>query len=291
MTKPSRMFIAYPGGKSRLLPEIRKHYPPTFSRYFEPFLGGGSVLFDVLQRDDVKEAFATDVNEGLVNFYHAIRNNCEETLRILREYVDDYNAYDSVDARRKHGREIVARWNEERAEVADPAEKAAFYRFAVAIALLSLVTERKGKIYTSFTGSRVMTQFDAVAESYRFYSKLLQRAEIACASFETLADQVAADSFVFLDPPYLAGWGTYWNLMTECRMSVHVFLRNWLREMQERGIPFVLTSDANELVADFFREFYVRAVASPHQLRDVNNPRSCRKMTEELIISNNGGVA
>ena len=44
MAKP---FVKWVGGKNQLLPEIRQHYPASFTKYCAPFVGGGAVFFIV----------------------------------------------------------------------------------------------------------------------------------------------------------------------------------------------------------------------------------------------------
>ena len=46
---PAVPFLKSAGGKRQLLPEIRKHIPDRFGRYFEPFVGGGAVFFDLAE--------------------------------------------------------------------------------------------------------------------------------------------------------------------------------------------------------------------------------------------------
>ncbi len=61
-------------GKTRLLPEVRKHYPHRIKKYCEPFVGGGAVLFDVLQKCHPEKVLVNDVNEKLINTYLQIKN-------------------------------------------------------------------------------------------------------------------------------------------------------------------------------------------------------------------------
>lgn len=43
-----RPVLKWAGGKRQLLPVLRPFYPPTFARYFEPFVGSGAVFLDLL---------------------------------------------------------------------------------------------------------------------------------------------------------------------------------------------------------------------------------------------------
>jgi DNA adenine methylase len=56
-------FIKWVGGKRRVIPEIEKRLPQKFNRYFEPFIGGGALLFHLNRKD----SFISDMNGGLIN--------------------------------------------------------------------------------------------------------------------------------------------------------------------------------------------------------------------------------
>lgn len=87
MLKP---FLKWAGGKVQLLPAIQQYYPPigSIDRYVEPFLGGGAVLFDVLEhyKGTLKEVVVNDVNLGLTQAYTSIRDDVEQLISYLSLY-------------------------------------------------------------------------------------------------------------------------------------------------------------------------------------------------------------
>ena len=68
--------VKWVGGKRQLLPEIKKYSPKKFNTYFEPFFGGGAVLFEF----QPKNAIVNDINKELINLYSVIQNNVEELI-------------------------------------------------------------------------------------------------------------------------------------------------------------------------------------------------------------------
>ena len=55
-------FVKWAGGKGGLLPQLTKFYPEELNdgciiKYVEPFVGGGAVLIDVLQKYDIDKAY------------------------------------------------------------------------------------------------------------------------------------------------------------------------------------------------------------------------------------------
>ena len=74
----AKPFVKWVGGKGQLLEEIRKRYPSQIEKYCEPFVGGGAVLFDVLQTFHPQEVLINDINKELINTYSQVKNQCEE---------------------------------------------------------------------------------------------------------------------------------------------------------------------------------------------------------------------
>src|SRR5665213_4588759 len=81
--------IRWIGGKTKLLHEIRKHYPKEYGTYFEPFLGGAAVLLDICP----ERAIVSDKNEELINFYEQIRDNCEAVCELCQSFSNDEKTY------------------------------------------------------------------------------------------------------------------------------------------------------------------------------------------------------
>ena len=74
-------FVKWAGGKRQLLPQIRERMPQHYNRYFEPFVGGGAVLFDL----QPEHALINDINKALINAYKIICENPEEFLRAVKQ--------------------------------------------------------------------------------------------------------------------------------------------------------------------------------------------------------------
>lgn len=78
-TISAKPFLTWPGGKRALLPEIRKHMPSAYNRYFEPFLGGGALFFDTLP----SSATLSDRNSSLIECYTEVRDNVDAVIAAL----------------------------------------------------------------------------------------------------------------------------------------------------------------------------------------------------------------
>ena len=95
MSEKIRPFVKWAGGKGSLIPQLNNFYPyelknGIIERYIEPFVGGGAVLIDILQKYDVQEAYAFDINIDLINSYNVIKNNVEDLITNLKQMETEY---------------------------------------------------------------------------------------------------------------------------------------------------------------------------------------------------------
>ena len=86
---PRRPFVKWAGGKRQLLPELLRHVPERFGRYFEPFVGGGALFFALRP----PSAVLTDFNERLIRTYRGVRNDVEGVIRRLEEFRHEESFY------------------------------------------------------------------------------------------------------------------------------------------------------------------------------------------------------
>jgi DNA adenine methylase len=84
-----RPFLKWAGGKRQLLPEIKKYIPQKYNTYYEPFLGGGAVFFDL----QPKNATINDSNSELINCYEVIRDSLEELIEDLKKHENEESYY------------------------------------------------------------------------------------------------------------------------------------------------------------------------------------------------------
>ena len=78
-------FVKWAGGKRQLLPQIKERMPEQYNNYFEPFVGGGAVTFELLPAN----ALINDINKALINAYKQICNNPEVFLECVRKLDND----------------------------------------------------------------------------------------------------------------------------------------------------------------------------------------------------------
>lgn len=74
-------FVKWAGGKRQLLPQIKERMPEQYNNYFEPFVGGGAVTFELLPAN----ALINDINKALINTYKQIQNVPDAFLKAVNK--------------------------------------------------------------------------------------------------------------------------------------------------------------------------------------------------------------
>ena len=114
----AKPFIKWVGGKTQLIEQLDAQLPADYDTwddvtYIEPFVGGGAMLFYMLQRyPNIRRAVINDVNPDLTTCYHTVRDMPEELIASLTDMQNAYNALSSEEARRDFFLAVRDRYNE-----------------------------------------------------------------------------------------------------------------------------------------------------------------------------------
>lgn len=199
MAKP---FVKWVGGKSQLLEEIRKKYPQKIERYCEPFVGGGAVLFDILQKFQPKEVLINDINKELINTYLQVKNHCEELINQLNELQTQYKKLDQEDRKllfyEKRTRYNALKVNGDELE---NLEKATLFIFLNKTCFNGLYrVNSKGLFNVPFNNAKNPLICDA--ENLRSCSQVLQNVILKTGDYKECESFIDEKTFVYIDPPY-----------------------------------------------------------------------------------------
>ena len=199
MAKP---FVKWVGGKSQLLEEIRKKYPQKIERYCEPFVGGGAVLFDILQKFQPKEILINDINKELINTYLQVKNHCEELINQLNELQTQYKKLGQED-RKVLFYETRTRYNalKVNGDELENLEKATLFIFLNKTCFNGLYrVNSKGLFNVPFNNAKNPLICDA--ENLRSCSQVLQNVILKTGDYKECESFIDEKTFVYIDPPY-----------------------------------------------------------------------------------------
>ena len=268
---PCRPFVKWAGGKSQIVSELERRLPKKFSRYFEPFVGGGALFFSL----QPPQAHLIDVNDELINAYVVVRDHVEDLIVELSSYVyrKDY-FYQVRDADRTSS---YMTW--------PPIKRAGRFIYLNKTCYNGLYrVNAKGHFNTPFGRYTNPTIVDP--ENMRACSKALHTVCIEKAHFETIEDHLTAGDFVYLDPPYMpltatANFTGYASGGFSADMQ-HRLFRLCCR-LDTRGVQFMLSNSASPLITMLYQQFRVEYIRAA---RAINSRASRRGAVEEVIIRN-----
>lgn len=290
---PAKPFVKWAGGKTQLLLEIRTKYPQTVIKYCEPFVGGGAVLFDVLQTFHPNEVLINDMNAELINIYQQIKSNCSLLIEQLSELQQNYKSQ-SLEKNKILFYKKRLRYNELKINRndAENLEKAALFIFLNKTCFNGLCrVNKRGEFNVPFNNAKNPLICDA--ENLRACSELLQNVQMKTGDYSDCKDFIDSETFVYLDPPYrplskTSAFTSYTKNQFSDKEQIE--LGNFIKEISEIGAK-VLASNSDPKNANkednFFDELYsnfeIKRISAS---RMINSNAKKRGAISELLISN-----
>jgi DNA adenine methylase len=299
----AKPFLKWAGGKGQLISQFQKFYPEELKagkiqKYIEPFVGGGAVLFDVMQNFEVKSALIADINPDLIITYKVIQRMPEALCDLLEEMQNEYGTA-SLDAQKAIFQKIRKLYNESRLgfEYEKLSEKwiirAAQLIFLNKTCYNGLFrTNSKGAFNVPFGKYDNPRIYDG--QNIYAVSSLLQNIEIRQTNYYDCYDLITQDSFVYFDPPYkpiskTASFTAYsaTSFTDEDQIALATFYRKL--DIEKHAKLMLSNSDPkNENPSDrFFAEQYDGFnMHSVSALRAINSDSEKRGKISELVITN-----
>ena len=205
MSTEARPFLKWAGGKSQLLNQLGAYLPQQISEepftYIEPFVGGGAMLFYMLQHFcNIRKAVINDVNEDLILTYRIIKDDVEALITNLDKYEKDYLAITDQEGRSQIFYEVRERYNQ---HLGDSIERASQLIFLNKTCFNGLYrVNRRGQFNVPFGKYAHPTICNA--KLLRADSQLLQSAQVVISQgdYAQTVQHIDSLTFVYLDPPY-----------------------------------------------------------------------------------------
>lgn len=294
--KPVKPFLKWAGGKGQLLSEIERYYPfedGSITKYAEPFVGGGAVLFDILNKYELDSVYISDINAELINTYRIIRDDKDALIDMLYTMQSDFISHDA-ERRKLYYMSKRERFNDLKvnSEKNISVEKAALMIFLNKTCFNGLFRVNKKGMFNVPMGS-YKNPVICDEENLRAVSEKLQKVTIVCSDYKDSAKFIDERTFVYFDPPYrpitdTASFTAYTeNLFND---EKQIELARFVDDMHKRGAK-VVVSNSDPKNADINDEFFDN-IYSSHKIRRVNAARmincnsEARGKIKELLISN-----
>jgi len=261
--------VKWVGGKRQLMFELLKNMPKSYNRYFEPFIGGGALFFE-LQPDN---AYISDMNEELINLYQVVRDEVDELICDLQKH--DISKEYFMEIRNIDRTEEYQNWSD--------VQKASRFIYLNRTCFNGMYrVNSKGEFNVPFghyKNPRILDENNLIN-----CSNLLQGIEIKHADFSEILKKVKKGDFVYFDPPYvpLSETSSFTSYTKEgFDIDMQFKLRDVCDELDTMGVNFLLSNSDTKLVNDLYENYNIKKVFASRQINANADGRG--KITEVLV--------
>jgi DNA adenine methylase len=272
-------FVKWVGGKRQLLKQFRllNLYPPEkfnikTAAYFEPFVGGGAVFFDLLPR----KAFLSDLNAELVTTYNVIKNNVEKLILTLNKHEYDKEYFlkiRALDQKQLSDIEIAARF---------------IYLNRACFNGMYRVNSKGGfnVPFGKYTNPQICDE-----QNLRRVSKALVDVEIRHEDYKNVLKKAVKGDFVYFDPPYypVSKTASFTSYTAESFLDKEqTELRDTFLELSNRGCYVMLSNSDTPFINEIYSEIIDKGIkiTKVSAGRAINSKASGRGKITEVLITN-----
>lgn len=277
-TVAPKPFVKWAGGKRQLIPILNENLPKTFGTYYEPFIGGGALLFHILTERNSQKCSISDLNSDLVLAYTTIRNRIDDLISSLKNHERNYHK----DSKSYY---YSVRESNPRSEI----EKTSRLLFLNRTCFNGLYrVNSKGKFNVPlgrYSNPNIVNE-----ENLRSVSFILQASKVSikCRDFEAVLRDAKKDDLVYFDPPYqpvsdTANFTSYTNKdFTDSDLERLADLCN---KLDSKGSRVLLSNSDSKQVSDLFsgKSWKVKKIQAN---RSINSNSKKRTGHFELLIKN-----
>lgn len=267
--------LKWVGGKRQLLDAITPLIP-QYSTYYEPFLGGGALLFD----RQPKKAVINDYNPELMNVYNVIKSNPEELIQILAEHKEKsceeyFYTIRALDRDKKKYKSL----NEIQRAARIIYLNKTCYNGLFRVNSLGEFNSPWGKYKNPN-----ITNESVIRGMSEYFNK--SKISILCGDYKDALKGIRKGAFVYLDPPYmpisltssftgytLAGFGE----------REQVLLKEQCDILNKKGIKFLLSNSSCDFIEDLYKDYIIEKVSAK---RVINANPDKRGVIDEVLVRN-----
>ncbi|HGQ9031055.1 TPA: DNA adenine methylase [Streptococcus pneumoniae] len=268
-------FTKWTGGKRQLLPVIRELIPKTYNRYFEPFVGGGALFFDLAPKD----AVINDFNAELINCYQQIKDNPQELIEILKVH-QEYNS-------KEYYLDLRSADRDERIDMMSEVQRAARILYMLRVnfnGLYRVNSKNQFNVpYGRYKNPKIVDEELISTISVYINNNQL---EIKVGDFEKAIVDVRTGDFVYFDPPYipLSETSAFTSYTHEgFSFADQVRLRDAFKRLSDTGAYVMLSNSSSALVEELYKDFNIHYVEAT---RTNGAKSSSRGKISEIIVTN-----
>lgn len=265
--------VKWVGGKRQIIDDITKCIP-KLSTYYEPFLGGGAVLFEL----QPQKAVVNDQNEELMNMYTVIRDNVEDLIHLLAQHKNEKEYFYKVRELDRDKKLFATLSNIEKAARIIYLNKTCYNGL--------FRVNRAGEFNTPFGKYKNPKILDEV--TLRAVSHYLNNSKIKLLNedFEVSLKGIRKGAFVYFDPPYdpISDTASFTGYdKGGFGKEKQIRLKKVCDRLNERGIKFLLSNSATDFILDLYKDYIITFVKAR---RAINSVAEKRGEVDEVLVMN-----
>ena len=291
-------FLKWAGGKRQLLKEIEPRLPDNFdsyNTYIEPFIGGGAVLFYLLEKYDFDNVHISDLNPELILCYEMLKLDAKSIIKSLNKLIEEYP--EEIDDRKIVYYKMRADWNKEVDKIGSLSKSKKIKRVSQMIFLNRTCfnglfrVNSKGEFNVPI-GNYKKPSFPK-PEALLEVQKALENVTIHLSSFENCESWVDNSTFIYFDPPYrpLSETSHFVSYSKgEFNDENQKQLAETFRSLDKKNVKLLLSNSdpkntvvGDEFFDDLYSGFNIQRVSAN---RAINSNPDKRGIITELLISN-----
>lgn len=290
----AKPFVKWAGGKSKVLKEIQLYYPfnDTITKYIEPFVGGGAVLFDILNQFNLSDVYICDTNQELMNCYTVIKNNPNDLIKELKVLEEEFIPYPN-NIRTDIYNHIRNEYNIIKAE--DKNKEillASYFIFLNKTCFNGLYRVNKKDEFNVPIG-KYKKPCICDEENILNVSQKLQNVNIICDDYWSTLKLVDEHTFIYIDPPYrpITETSNFTNYTKDSFFDKdQISLKKYIDYINATGAKVLAsnsdptnTNNTDNFFDDLYKNYNIKRIQVG---RAINSNGKKRGKISELLISN-----
>lgn len=268
-------FTKWTGGKRQLLPVIKSLMPDNYNSYFEPFIGGGALFFDL----SPDKAVINDFNNELMNCYQQIKKHPQKLIELLTKHQENNS--------KEYYLELRAVDRDNRINKMTDVERAARIMYMLRVnfnGLYRVNSKNQFNVpYGRYKNPKIVDSELILSISTYLNSNDIR---ILNGDFEEAVKSVLAGDFIYFDPPYipLSETSAFTSYTHEgFSYEEQVRLRDVFRKLDKKGAYVMLSNSSSPLVEELYKGFNIHKVEAT---RTNGAKASSRGKISEIIVTN-----
>lgn len=267
-------FVKWVGGKRQLLMEIEPLLPKRITSYFEPFVGGGALLFYL----QPSKAYINDLNEELINLYKVIKDYPLELIEDLRKHENTASYFYHIRGLDRNHDEYS------KLSIIEKASRIIYLNKTCYNGLYRV--NNAGEFNSPFgryKNPNIVNEITIKAVSYYLNNTDVQ---MRCGDFSNALNEAGRDSFVYFDPPYdpISDSSSFTGYTQGgFNRDDQIRLKEFCDELSRKGVKFLLSNSKTDFIEDLYKDYQIIETRASRQ---INSDAEKRGVVPEVLIRN-----